>query len=61
MVTNDNATFKPIQQTWSFRGATVIYFVTLVVRTLYPVFVWSFYVLTAILMVSALSSGRRRR
>jgi hypothetical protein len=61
MITNERGQIKPIRPTWAFRGATAIYYITLVVRALYPIFVWSFYLLTAVLALGALSSGRRRR
>jgi len=61
MVTNNKGQVKLIRSTWSYRGATVIYYTTLVVRALYPIFVVSFYLLTAFLLAGIVSSNRRRR
>jgi hypothetical protein len=61
MVSNKRARYKPISSSWGYRGATVIYYATLVVRALYPIFVWSFYALTFVLLIGALSSDRRQR
>lgn len=47
MTVKDSVEIKPIRSRWSYRGATVIYYITLVVRAVYPVFVAAFYVLTA--------------
>jgi hypothetical protein len=52
---------KPIRSRWSYRGATAVYYGTLVVRAVYPIFVAAFYVLTAVLLLAALSTSRRRR
>lgn len=52
---------KLIRNTWAFRGATAIYYVTLALRAVYPIFVWSFYLLTAVLLAGIVSSNRRRR
>jgi hypothetical protein len=61
MNTNDSGHIKLIRNSWSFRGATAIYYATLVVRAIYPIFVWSFYLLTAILLAGIVTSNRRRR
>jgi hypothetical protein len=61
MITNNTGHTKLIRDTWSFRGATAIYYVTLAVRAVYPIFVWSFYLLTAILLAGIVSSNRGRR
>jgi hypothetical protein len=61
MITKDTGRTKLIRDTWSFRGATAIYYAALVLRAVYPVFVWTFYLLTAVLLAGILSSNRRRR
>jgi hypothetical protein len=61
MITNNTGHIKVIRNTRSYRGATAIYYATLAVRALYPIFVWSFYLLTAILLAGIVSSNRRRR
>jgi hypothetical protein len=61
MITRQSGQTKLIRDTWSFRGATVIYYATLALRAVYPIFVWSFYLLTTILLAGILSSNRRRR
>jgi hypothetical protein len=61
MITKGTAQTKLIRDTWSFRGATALYYGVLLLRAIYPIFVWTFYLLTAVLIAGALASGRSRR
>jgi len=61
MITNHRNTIKLISFHVELQGGNGHLLRHPVVRAVYPIFVWSFYLLTAVLMAGVLASGRRRR